>query len=179
MKTYIAWLRGINVGGHKKIKMETLRALLESLGLQNVKTYIQSGNVIFQSAEEETRLQKRIESKIIEEFGFEVTVMLRTQQELEDAIQEAPFKADELKDGETLHIVFLSEKPADAAVDVLVPYKNEDLDYEVMNRELYLLYRKSMRDIKFPVQKLKIPGTMRNWNTVNKMATMGKAIDQQ
>lgn len=159
--------------------METLRGLLESIGFQNVKTYNQSGNVIFQSDEEvEDVLQKKIEIKIHEEFGFDVTVMLRTQKELELAIQEAPFQAGKLKEGETLHIVFLSEAPSDAAVDVLVPYKNEALDFEVKNRELYLFYRKNFRDIKFPIQKLKIFGTTRNWNTVNKVAAMRKAIDE-
>ncbi len=178
MKTYIAWLRGINVGGHKKIKMETLRGLLESMGLQKVKTYIQSGNVIFQADEEEKTLQKKIEDKILEEFGFDVTVMLRTQHELEEAISSVPFDVYELKEGETIHVIFFPEEPAESAIEILKPYRNEDLDFVVKNRELYLLYRKSLRDIKFPVQKLKIPGTMRNWNTVNKVATMGKAIDE-
>ncbi|SFD99734.1 Uncharacterized conserved protein, DUF1697 family [Bacillus sp. OV194] len=178
MKTYIAWLRGINVGGHKKIKMETLRGLLESMGLQKVKTYIQSGNVILQADEEERMLQKKIEDKILEEFGFDVTVMLRTQHELEEAISSVPFDLNKLKEGETIHVIFFPEEPVESAIEILKPYKNEDLDFVVRNRELYLLYRKSLRNIKFPVQKLKIPGTMRNWNTVNKMAAMGKTIDE-
>ena len=88
--TYIALLRGINVSGHKKIKMPDLKAMFEALGFTNVRTYIQSGNVVFES-NFAADLESKISAKILEQFGFEVSVICRTAEELEQVIARNPY----------------------------------------------------------------------------------------
>src|SRR5713226_6408063 len=93
MIKYVAFLRGINVGGKKLIKMEDLRRVVESLGLRNVSTFIQSGNVIFEaSATDRSALTKKIEKKLLAAFGHDVTVVLQTIDELKDILKRNPFK---------------------------------------------------------------------------------------
>lgn len=99
MTIFIALLRGINVGGHHKIKMADLKSLLESMGLHKVKTYIQSGNVLFEAEEEEAQLTKRMEEKLNHTFGFPVPVVLRTAEELRQITLDCPYSSDTLKEG--------------------------------------------------------------------------------
>ena len=89
MKTYIALLRGINVGGHKKLKMADLKSMMEELGFQNVVTYIQSGNVVF-SAKEEKDLSDNISNGIAEKFGYEVPVLVKTADEIAQILKNCP-----------------------------------------------------------------------------------------
>src|SRR5690349_2137395 len=92
MGTYIAMLRGINVSGHKIIKMEQLRESLEALALQNVRTYVQSGNVVFQTPEKSSEnLAKKIASRILSDFGFSVPVLVKAAREIQRTIQKNPF----------------------------------------------------------------------------------------
>lgn len=93
MTIYIALLRGINVGGHKIIKMADLKQAFESIGLKQVKTYIQSGNIVFKSEEDITFLKERIQSEIKNVFGFDVPVMLRTHEEFINITKDAPMKS--------------------------------------------------------------------------------------
>ena len=95
MKTYIALLRGINVGGHKKVPMAELRTLLTESGLDNVRTYIQTGNVIFQSSNNSAKaLEEKIKQSILNHFGFEVSVMVRTRAQLQKIFDFCPFPQD-------------------------------------------------------------------------------------
>lgn len=95
-QTYIALLRGINVGGHHKVPMAELRSLLERLGFENVSTLLNSGNVVFQTTENEgSKLEKLLVQKIGQEFGFEVPVMVRRREEIEELMSKKPFKAIE------------------------------------------------------------------------------------
>src|SRR5947209_2146224 len=92
MTVAISMLRGINVGGHKSIKMESLRAMYESLGLRDAQTYVQSGNVVFRTAARDlSPLTKRIENKIEQVFGFRPGVIIRTPSELREVIRRNPF----------------------------------------------------------------------------------------
>jgi len=92
MPVYVAMLRGINVSGHKPIKMEDLRAQCGDLGFRNVETYVQSGNIVLQSSlESPTMISKRIAAKIIESFGFEVPVIVRTSKEMRNVISTTRF----------------------------------------------------------------------------------------
>lgn len=106
MKTYIALLRGINVGGNKMIKMAELKRILEEMGLGRVQTYIQSGNVLFESEEEEGPLQTNIEEEIKKVFGFPVAVLLRTYAELKSLIAHCPFSLDSLAEGESIQFLY-------------------------------------------------------------------------
>src|SRR5258708_9060732 len=116
MANYIAMVRGINVGGHKKIKMDQLRKSFEALGFEQVKTYIQSGNVVFRGGKVSTQvLSRKIEAKILGDFGFSVSVISRTQDEMERTIQNNPFLKERGIDQTKLHVTFLSEAPAASA----------------------------------------------------------------
>src|SRR3954453_19881462 len=98
MTIYIALLRGINVGKHHRIKMADLKSLLETMGLTKVKTYIQSGNVLFEAKDEAEQLSQRLEDEISKTFGFPVPVILRTAEEYEQIIRDCPYSIDSLKE---------------------------------------------------------------------------------
>lgn len=118
MNTFISILRGINVGGHKKIKMDALRQLYSSLGYEGVQSYIQSGNVIFRTNETDTTtLASTLSTKIQETFGFEVSVLVLTAQELKNAVDKNPYLDDASKDLSTLHLTFLSALPNELLVE--------------------------------------------------------------
>src|ERR1700716_925664 len=112
MPTYISMLRGINVGGHKLVKMERLRKSFEALGFEQVKTYIQSGNVVFSTAKlPPAGLSKRIEESILRDFGHSVSVISRTRDEMGETIETNPFLKKRGIDPTKLHVMFLPERP--------------------------------------------------------------------
>ena len=112
MAIYIALLRGMNVGSRKKIEMPELIAAFESLGFEDVKTYIQSGNVVFDSTEKDkNELSSMIQEKIKWAFNYPVSVVLRTANELQGIIATNPFLKDSKIDTNKLHVTFLSDKP--------------------------------------------------------------------
>jgi uncharacterized protein (DUF1697 family) len=179
MTIYIALLRGINVGGNHKIKMIELKSMLEEMGLSRVQTYIQSGNVLLESAEQEGILQTKLEDEIKRVFGFPVAVMLRTSEELKRIIKDCPFPADSLLAGESIHVNFMKEPPLQKEIDRLPDVSNEIDTFRILGREIYLFFRQRMSDSKLPnkLQKLGLPTTSRNWNTVTKLAEMAKAME--
>src|SRR4051794_17331421 len=99
MTIYIALLRGINVGKNNRIKMADLKILLETLGLEKVKTYIQSGNVLFEASDDAARLSQLLEEEISKTFGFPVPVILRTAEEYGQIIRDCPYSMESLKEG--------------------------------------------------------------------------------
>lgn len=122
-------MRGINVGGHNKIKMADLRKSFEALGLTKVKTYIQSGNILFESTDGEEALRKRIESKIEADFGFSIHVILRTAAELHSILEHCPFSTEEiaeaeaLNQGESLYVSLLLQTPEQEQLNKLSEFK--------------------------------------------------------
>ncbi|MDR4945283.1 DUF1697 domain-containing protein [Neobacillus cucumis] len=178
MTIFIALLRGINVGGHHKIKMADLKSLLESMGLHKVKTYIQSGNVLFEAEEEEAQLTKRMEEKLNHTFGFPVPVVLRTAEELRQITLDCPYSSDTLKEGESVQVAFLGGEPSQEGVDHMYTYNNELEECKIEGREVYFYFRKSIRDSKLAAQlpKLGVTATVRNWKTVIKLADLSKTI---
>lgn len=185
MTTFIALLRGINVGGHNKIKMADLKQLLESLGLMNVETYIQSGNVLFEANQDESSLQRLLEEEIKKAFGLTVTVVLRTGKEFLQVANHCPFTEAEIRSaqaaaaGECLHVAFLLKQPTAEGVELLKPYENDAEQYHIAGREVYLLYHDSIRNAKLGSQlhKLGTPATVRNWKTVLKLTSMIESRD--
>ncbi len=140
MPNYIAMLRGINVSGHKIIKMEHLRASFAALGFSNVKTYVQSGNVVFESASDSAAsLTKRIEERIMRDFGFSVPVFLKTSKELEKIIQRNPFLKAPALDRSKLHVTFLSDDPPENALEQLRPLARTPEQFRIMGREIHSL----------------------------------------
>lgn len=169
---YVAFLRGINVGGRTSIKMEKLREVFDSLGFKNVKTYIQSGNVIFETVKtDDNKLAAKIEEAVEREF-FKTPVMVRSIDEIKDAIENNPFAGEEFED-KLFHVVFLSEKLSDEKVEILLSNNRETEKFAVRNREVYCLLRDGVADSllgkKYIDNKLKTPATARNWRTMNKI----------
>ncbi len=180
MTTYIALLRGINVGGKNMIKMADLKRTLEAMGLSRVQTYIQSGNVLFESAEDEEPLRRRVEREIETVFGIAVTVMLRTAEELRHVAANCPFTAAEIAQaestcvGECLHVAFLLEAPAQESIDRVSAYRSDADQFRIAGREAFLLFSDSIRTSKVALNlhKLNVPTTVRNWKTVNKLVAL-------
>lgn len=185
MTVYIALLRGINVGGKNIIKMAELKRMFESLGLCEVHTYIQSGNVLFKSNEEEGTLREKIENSIAVTFGFPVPVILRTAAELERIISNCPFSEDEVaeaesfSEAESLYVALLAHIPLQEKVEKLTSYRNENDKFQIEGRDVFLLFCNSIRNSKVAnnLHKLDVPTTVRNWKTINKLYALAKAMD--
>ena len=172
MTAYAALLRGINVGGNKKIPMSALKALFEELGFAEVATYIQSGNVVFRAPKADASV---IEKRIAEVLGHEVTVILRTAAELSAAVEGNPFVS--LKANlKQLYVVYLDRKPASGAVDGLDPDRSPGDRFSLAGRELYLDLGNGAGRTKLTLdyleRKLGVKGTARNWNTAQKLVDL-------
>ncbi len=170
MTVVVSLLRGVNVGGHNKIKMEALRRLYESLGLLNVQSHIQSGNVIFRTKEKDLdRLAKHIQDGIEKTFSIRSVVVLRTPAELSQVIAANPFRNRPDIDPRKLHVSFLAAKPASASLEFDVAPE----ELKIVGRELYMYFPDGMGKSKLSMPKieraLKTTGTARNWNTVTKL----------
>ena len=170
---YVAFLRGTNVGGKNKIKMETLREVCSSLGFENVKTYINSGNIIFETAETtDKKLAAKIETAIESEFGLKIKVIVRKIAEIEEIIKNNPF-AGQFENEKDLHVFFLEEKLSEEKRELLLSNNNENEQFAVRNREIFCLLRISVLDSligkDYIAKKLKVSATARNWRTVNKI----------
>jgi uncharacterized protein (DUF1697 family) len=185
MTIYIALLRGINVGGKNKIKMAELRNSLETMDLERVQTYIQSGNILFESNESEEQLRFQMEQKIEKDFGFLIPVILRTAAELDFLAGNCPFseeavaEAEAASEVESLYVSLLLEAPSNEAVENLSAYRSELDEYRINGRDVYLLFHRSVRNSKLAsnLQKLDVPMTMRNWKTINKLNSLAKAME--
>ena len=185
MAIYVALLRGINVGGKNRIKMSDLKSTFETVGLHRVQTYIQSGNVLFESDGEEAEIRRRIEREMETVFGFAVTVVLRTAAELADLAGRCPFSEEMVLDaeasaeGESLYVSLLTQAPSEEGMECLRAYKSEGEEYRIEGREVFLLFRHSIRNSKLAnnLQKLEVPGTVRNWKTISKLAALAKAME--
>ena len=170
---YVAFLRGINVGGKNKIRMETLREVFNSLGFSNVKTYINSGNVIFETAEaNDKRIAAEIETAIEREFALKIKIIVRTIDEIKKVVANNPF-AGEFENDKDVHVFFLDEKMSDEKRELLLVNNNENERYVVRNREIFCHLRVSVLDSlmgrDYIGKKLKVSATARNWRTVNKI----------
>jgi len=172
MKTYISLLRGINVSGQKKILMAELKALYEGLGFKNVKTYIQSGNVVFEYKETSAvDLQQLIFDKIQSHYGFDVPNLILTPNEVRDALDNNPYSTIEKP-----YFTFLSELPLPENIDELNKFSFENEFYELKGKVIYSHYPngagRSKMTINFFEKKLKVAATARNLNTTKKLLEM-------
>jgi uncharacterized protein (DUF1697 family) len=177
MPIYIAMLRGINVGGHNRIKMDQLRTSLEALGLQQVKTYIQSGNVVFKSATiSPAALPRKIEKQIAGQFGFAVSVISRTADEINKTIANNPFLNGSSINPEKLHVAFLSEAPATLALKKLTELTLEPDQSRCLGKEVYFYFPNGVSGSslwKHPLDRvLSVEATTRNWKTVSTLHQM-------
>jgi uncharacterized protein (DUF1697 family) len=167
-------LRGINVSGQKIVKMADMKTAFESLSFENVRTYGQSGNVIFDCERAETaELVKRVEEKISETFGFSTNVIIRTQQELENIIDNNPLtrRADVALD--KVYITFLRGAPDETVASSITINSDDDEKFAVVGKEVYLYCpngyaRTKLNNTTFE-KKLKTVATTRNWKTIKKL----------
>jgi uncharacterized protein (DUF1697 family) len=170
---YVAFLRGINVGGKNKIKMETLRASVEKLGFENVETYINSGNIVFETSKtDDKKLAERIETAIEKEFGLNIKTMVRARSEIENLVKNNPFDG-QFENDKDLHVFFLDEEMPAEKRELLLSNNSETETYHVEGREIYCLLKVSVLDSlmgkDYIGKKLKVSATARNWRTVNKV----------
>jgi uncharacterized protein (DUF1697 family) len=177
MAIYISLLRGINVGGHKRIKMDQLRESFEALGFEQVKTYIQSGNVVFKTGKfSAAALSRRIEERILSDFGFSVSIILRTADEMTKAIENNPFLKQRGIDFEKFHVTFLSETPTLSALGKLEALTTAPDQSRCLGKELYLFLPNGASEsslMKSPLDRvLSVVTTTRNWRTVNQLSQM-------
>ena len=179
MPTYVAMLRGINVSGHKMIKMEALRASFGALKLSNVQTYVQSGNVIFECADGSVAaLSEKIERRILRDFGFSVPVFVRTAKEMAQIIKDNPFLKETAIDHSKLHVTFLSDAAPKMALETLQPLAAQSEQFHVIGREIYLYcpngYGRTKLSNTAIEKKLSVGATTRNWKTVNTLLALAK-----
>lgn len=181
MAIIISMLRGVNVGGHNKIKMDALRALCESLGLRDPQTYVQSGNVVFRSGERNlVLLATRIEDALERKLGFRPKVILRTASELRDVIRRNPFARRQGIEPSKLHVTFLPGDPGQEVRNNILRIKAHPEELRIHGRELYIYFPDGMGRSKLtPVLErvLKKSGTDRNWNTVVKLLEMAERLE--
>lgn len=179
MATYIAILRGINVSGHKIIKMERLRAAFDDMGFAHIKTYVQSGNVIFETSEPPAGLAAKIEKKILNEFGFDVPVLTKSSKEMMDIVKRNPFLNDASIDQSKLHVTFLSDDPPRNALELLEPLAAGAEQVRIAGRAVYLHCPNGYGNTKLTntaiEKKLSCRTTTRNWATTNKLLEMTSA----
>ncbi len=172
-------LRGINVSGQKIIKMEELRASFETLGFQHVRSYVQSGNVVFEASKSSiTSLSKKIGEKILSDYGFSVPLILRTSDEMKEIVGGNPFLKGRDVDRSKLHVTFLSGPPARSALGKLDALNGNPDEFHVKDREVYLYCpngygRTKLSNAAFE-KLLSVNATTRNWKTVDTLAEISR-----
>jgi uncharacterized protein (DUF1697 family) len=175
MQTYIALLRGINVGGHHKLPMKELKNLLGELGLKNVQTYIASGNVVFQTNQSNTaELASKISAAINDNHGFQPRILLLTREEMETAVQTNPYPEAEIEP-KTLHLYFLTDKPENPDLPALQALQKDNERFQLIDRVFYLHAPDGIGRSKLAEKverHLSVPATARNWRTVTKIMDM-------
>lgn len=177
MPTYISLIRGINVGGHKTVKMDELRKAVEALGFAQVRTYVQSGNLVFQGARQPTTaISKKLEGVILKTFGHEVSVITKTPEELKAAIERNPFAKRKAVAENRLYVTFLSGCPDAAQVKKLDAVSSGDDEYRWRDEILYFHLPNGAGNSKLvtaPFEKwFSLRATTRNWRTVNNLLQM-------
>ena len=175
MTTFIALLRGINIGGNNKLPMKDLSALLTGMGLREVQTYIQSGNVVFRSAaKDRMALAAKISAAIKTQHGFAPRVWLLTVEELREAMANNPYPEAEAVPT-SLHLLFLAEVPPQPKLKEMDALKTSSERYTLTDKMFYLHAPDGVGRSKLAASAEKLLGvaaTGRNWNTVCKLAEM-------
>jgi uncharacterized protein (DUF1697 family) len=182
MPVVIAMLRGVNVGGHNKVKMEALRALCTKLKLRDACTYVQSGNVIFRTEERDLAvLTKRLQNAMQRDFAFRPDVVLRTAAELRDVIARNPFAKRRDIEPSKLLVTFLASDPGSEARDKAAKVKTEPEELRFERREVYIYFPNGMArpNMSWPTieRALQTSGTGRNWNSVTKMMEIAERVE--
>ena len=184
MSKYISMLRGINVGSQKKLRMETLREIYQSAGFEKIRTYLQSGNVVFETTEGDlSTITTAIETLIQQTCGYRVEVFIRIQSEFEQILLHNPFLNDQNIENNKLHVTFLYQVPKAAAWEKLVIPSGIPDKFTQGNQEIYLYcpngYGRTKISNSFFERKLGIATTTRNWNTVQALYQLSDEGDSE
>jgi uncharacterized protein (DUF1697 family) len=182
MPVIIAMLRGVNVGGHNKIKMEELRSLCKTLKLRDACTYVQSGNLIFRTEERDLeQLTERLQNAIKRKFGFRPDVVLRTASEMREVIGRNPFAKRRGVEPNRLLVTFLAGEPAAEAHEQARKLDTSPEELRMDRREVYIYYPNGMARPKVSwatIERiLKTSGTGRNWNSVTKIVEIAERLE--
>lgn len=181
---YAALLRGVNVGGRTAVPMAALKAELERLGLTEVRTHLNSGNALFASDLSEAALEGMIERALEARFVLPIPALVRSGAELREVIENLPFSAEEIARAKTaaggaasLYAAFLSMPPDADAIERLAALKKPGEAIALAGRILYLLLDHSIRECRMfsAFDRLDSRATVRNWNTVLKLAALIEA----
>jgi uncharacterized protein (DUF1697 family) len=175
MSRFIAFLRAINVGGGRTVKMDSLRQLFESLGFSGVTTFIASGNVVFETTTKNAKtLERKIEQRLREALGYDVAAFIRTDAELAEIANYQPFRQSEIETAAEFNIIFLAETLDEKVTQKVLALRTDTDEFQVHGREIYWLRRKKQGESTFstlPLEKtLGRPFTIRGAKTVKKMA---------
>ncbi len=174
---YVALLRGINVGGKRKLKMADLRESVLKIGFTQVSTYIQSGNLFFTAEEKNaTILEEKLAQHLLEEYTYDIPVIIRTAEEIEKVIAENPFLGAE--DFKQLHLIFLTEKPSETSIKDFEELEFSSEEFKIEAQHLYVNYTDGVRNSKLSTalieKKLNTKATARNWKTLLKIESLLK-----
>jgi len=176
-KRQVALLRGINLGRNKRIAMADLRKLVEGLGYEEVRTHLQSGNVVFTTADSPARAAKAIEGELDAKLGMDVRVLIRTDRELAGVVERNPL-GDVMTDPTRLFVTFLSAKPDARRVRGIDPSKFVPDVFRVGDREVYVWcpngYAGTKLNHAFWEKQLGLTGTARNWRTVTRLLELAR-----
>lgn len=179
MKNYIALLRGINVSGQKLIKMDDLKKSFVKIGLENVKTYLQSGNVVFSTDKyDPNQVAEEISRQLEKDYGFRISVLVLTYETLKNVIEDNPYLNDAGKDKNFLHVTFLVNKPEKLDESFFQEKKQAGEEIFFGDQVAYLYcpngFGKTKLSNSFMESKLKVSVTTRNWRTCNELILLAK-----
>lgn len=177
MTTHLALLRGINVSGHNMIKMEALKTMLENIGFQNVRTYVQSGNVFVDTDEENaSKIGFIIKQEIFKVFGHEVPTVVITKEDLEACFKNNPFLKEKDLDTKKLYVAFVSIALKSENINDLKISQFKPDEASIDGNRIFIKYAvgagKTRFDQKYIEKKLNVIATIRNWNTVTNLLKM-------
>lgn len=185
MPVLISMLRGVNLGPHNRIKMDALRALCTSLKFEDVRTYVQSGNVIFRSKQQknEAEVAKKVQSAIEREYGFRPEVIIRTPEQMRQTIQANPFGQRVKMEPSKVLVTFLASEPDAEARAALSKLKEYPEELHLEGRELFIYFPNGAGKSKLPWssldKRLKTAGTARNWNSVLQILEIAEELEAQ
>ncbi len=182
MTAYVSLFRAINVGGRNAVKMSILKEMHEALGFKNVSTYLQTGNVIFESdSSDAAELARQIGEEFEKKFGFYTEVMVRSAAELKEMFNQNPFRDNPEKETKWILVMFFSAGPDNEAKQALLSTFIGPEEIVIVGQEAYIYFPIGIGTSKlstaFIEKKLKVAGTGRNWNTVTKLLEATKAIE--
>ncbi|MEN6453274.1 MAG: DUF1697 domain-containing protein [Prolixibacteraceae bacterium] len=176
MDTFVVFLKGVNIGGHNRVKMDVLKKALTELRFERVKTYINSGNLILQSKQGKEKIVDQVAQVIRTNFGINVNMIIKTANELTDIAEKSPFSAETECDYDKRAVVMLSERVDPVQLQVFKDEGKVSENYYLTDDLLFVYYHNGFAKTKltsdYIERKLRVITTARNWNTILKLRDM-------